>query len=87
VLATFLSIKRDLDAIYDKHKTSIMREYNSMQSVIRITDDETLKKIILKPQKFEELQKQLEDMNKVIKKIFDIGQYTQEEPLVVVNPQ
>ena len=87
VLATFLSIKRDLDAIYEKHKTSIMREYNSMQSVIRITDDETLKKIILKPQKFEELQKQLEDMNKVIKKIFDIGQYTQEEPLVVVNPQ
>jgi peptidyl-tRNA hydrolase len=64
-----------------------MQEYNSMQSVMRITDDETLNKIILKPQKFEELQKQLEDMNKVIEKIFDIGQYTQEEPLVVVNAQ
>jgi hypothetical protein len=87
VLASFLSIKRDLDAIYDKHKNSIMQEYNSMQSVMRITDDETLNKIILKPQKFEELQKQLEDMNKVIEKIFDIGQYTQEEPLVVVNAQ
>jgi len=76
VLATFLSIRRDLETIYDIHKETMLTEYNSMYPNNQLADNatgyNTLKYNIFKSSKFDELKQELEEMNSTIGKLSDV---------------
>jgi hypothetical protein len=74
VLGTFKSIKHDLEEVFEKNKENIKEEYNSIHHNNTVNDYGALKIIVLKTEKFDELQRRLNVMNNLIESITDIGQ-------------